>query len=151
MIYQKQKYRHAPEKGEYGDCHRTALACVLDLPRDSVPNFGEHYGDRDKFFQAEKKFLVSQGLTKAEVGFSGELEAVLATMGGLNPTTIYLLAGRSKSGFNHSVVCCGGGIIWDPHPDDVGIVGPTDNGFYWVTFLVPLTFKLENDNGNSDQ
>jgi hypothetical protein len=38
---------------------------------------------------------------------------------------------------NHTVVCRGGRIEWDPSMDDAGIVGPCDDGFYWVTWLIP--------------
>lgn len=31
MKYNKQLFRHHPEQGIFGDCHRTAIACMLDL------------------------------------------------------------------------------------------------------------------------
>lgn len=138
MIFQKQAYRHRPEKGEYGDCHRTAIACLLGVDRDTVPNFGVHYGNGTAFADAERAFLKSIGLASVSVVYSGELDDVLRTMGAVNPNAYYLLAGTSKTGLGHSVIGHGGKILWDPHPDDVGIVGPMEDSLYWVTFLVPL-------------
>lgn len=137
MKYQKQAFRHKPEEGQYGDCHRTAIACLLDMPRDSVPNFGEHYGSVEKFYKAEREFLESVGLAKVSVVYQGTLDQVLTTMGAVNPGAYYILGGTSKSGFGHSVIGRGGKIVWDPHPDEVGIVGPMDDGYYWVTYFVP--------------
>lgn len=137
MIFQKQAFRHKPEEGQHGDCHRTVIACLLDLPRDSVPNFGVYYGDPDAFHKAERSFLKSRGLAPVSVGYNGTLEDVLRTMGAVNPTAYYILGGTSKTGFGHSVIGLGGKIVWDPHPDDVGIVGPMSDGIYWVSYLVP--------------
>src|SRR5437879_5835280 len=36
---QKQRFQHDPDGGVWGDCHRTAIACALGLPRDEVPHF----------------------------------------------------------------------------------------------------------------
>lgn len=35
----KQKYRHDPENGVFGDCYRTCLAYILGFDRDSVPHY----------------------------------------------------------------------------------------------------------------
>ncbi|MBV7482503.1 hypothetical protein [Bordetella sp. BOR01] len=139
MIVQKQAYRHRPEQGVFGDCHRTAIACILDLPRDEVPNFGEHYGNPEAFRAAERHFLASRGLATVNVVFMRSLEQVLTTMGATNPDAYYLLAGTSRSGCGHSVVGLGDQIVWDPSLDDSGIVGPMDDGFYWISYLVPLS------------
>jgi len=42
MKLQKQAFRHDPSNGMYGDCHRTAIASILGVERDTVPNFGVH-------------------------------------------------------------------------------------------------------------
>lgn len=137
MIPQKQAFRHKPEDGQHGDCHRTVIACLLNIDRDSVPNFGVHYGDISAFYKAETEFLKTQNLSSVQVGYRGSLDEVLATMAAMNPDAYYILGGTSRSGFGHSVIGQGGKIIWDPHPDDVGIVGPMSDGVYWITFLVP--------------
>ena len=44
----------------------------------------------------------------------------------------------SKRCWLSSVVCRDGAIACDPGQDDPGIVGPCDDGFYWVTFFGAL-------------
>ncbi len=55
-----------------------------------------------------------------------------------NPRAFYLLGGRSPRGTNHTVICCGGSFALDPHPDANFLVGRLSNGFYEITFLMPL-------------
>lgn len=143
--FQKQKHYHRPEEGEYGDCHRTCLANLMGVDRDSVPNFGEHYGDSEKFFEAERQWLLSQGLATVQVGYDGSLslQQVLDTMGALNPGIYYLLGGTSASGVGHSVIGLGNRIVFDPSLNDSGIVGPMEDGRYWIQFLVPARVHLE--------
>ncbi|VFR81092.1 hypothetical protein RAN3_2518 [plant metagenome] len=138
MTPQKQAFRHKPEEGIYGDCRRTAITCILDLPRDDVPHFGLHFGNSEAFHEAERVFLASRGLSKINVVYQDSLENVLMTLQATNPDAYYLLGGTSRTGVGHSVVGLGGQIIWDPSLDDSGIVGPMDDGFYWVSYFVPL-------------
>jgi len=140
MTPQKQRFRHRPDDGEIGDCHRTAIACLLDIDRDAVPHFGEHhFNDMAAFNQGVNTFLRNRGLATVDVAFNSSLSDVLKCLGALNPSTYYILGGMSRSGVNHSVIGCGGEIVWDPSLDDTGIVGPCDDGYYWITYLVPLT------------
>jgi len=144
MKFHKQRFRHRPELGEFGDCHRTALACLLELEPEDIPNFGQWYdynvhGSR---FQNEcAAFLASRGLKVVDVAYNCTLEDMLTTLGSLNPDAYYLLGGQSRTGLNHTVVGKGGAIIWDPSLDDAGIVGPCQPaGMYWVSYLVDLRF-----------
>jgi hypothetical protein len=138
MIFQKQAFRHRPDEGVFGDCHRTAIACMLNLPRDKVPNFGEHWGDPEGFEEAVRAFLRERELAAVNVVFAAPLADVLQTMGAVNPAAYYLLGGTSTTGVGHTVVGHGGRIVLDPSLDDAGIVGPMDDGYFWITFLVPL-------------
>lgn len=139
MKFQKQAFHHKPEAGQYGDCHRTVIACLLNLDRDSVPNFGVHYGTPGAFQAAEKEFLKSQGLGSVSVAYTGTLEEILNAMEWMSPKAYYILGGTSKNGLGHSVIGLGNRIIWDPSLDDSGIVGPMEGNVYWITFLVPYT------------
>ena len=143
MTPQKQRFRHRPEVGEYGDCHRTAIACLLDLDRDSVPNFGEHYDDTKAFFDAVDAFLREHGFATVDVAFKAPLDDLLAYQATVNPHAYYMLAGMSNRGLNHTVVACGGEIAWDPHPDGTALVGPCDDGYYWSTYIVPRSLVRE--------
>ncbi len=37
MLQHRQLFLHEPERRSFGDCHRTALACLLNLPPEEVP------------------------------------------------------------------------------------------------------------------
>lgn len=153
MIKQKQLYRHRPEHGEIGDCHRTAIACLLDMRPEDVPHFGELDWDFEKgtwkeqctFNDHVRQFLATVGLAQVDVAWGGEsLEVVLDVQGRINPTAYYILGGHSRTGVNHSVVGQGSKIVWDPSLDDSGIIGPTEpDGIYWITYLVPLRLTGE--------
>lgn len=141
MIERKQLFRHRPTQGQIGDCHRTAIACLLDMEPETVP----HFGLKDFEIGITKHsqtlevdaWLAERGLAQAHSIYTGELEDVLATIGALNPRTFYLFGGRSLTGVNHSVIGCGGRIVWDPSLDDAGIIGPASDGYFWVTYIVP--------------
>lgn len=147
MIPQKQLYRHRPEVGEIGDCHRTVLACLLNLNPLEVPHFGEMDWDiENKCFKEDgsfhryvKDYLYTKGLTTIDILFDCTLENVLQHLGCINPNIYYILGGISNNSVNHSVIGCGGEIIWDPGIDNPGIIGPCKpDGYYWVTYLVPI-------------
>lgn len=143
MIKQKQLFRHNPDAGTFGDCHRTVLACLLDLPHDQVPHFAErHFLDIEAWNAAEKAFLASHGLASITAWYQGDtpLQQVLDGVGLYNQEIYYILGGTSRGGTNHSVIGLGNKIEWDPSLDDTGIIGPMDNGCYGITYLVPLRF-----------
>lgn len=154
MKPQLQSYKHDPANGVYGDCHRTAIACILHMDKELIPNFGEHYDDHAAFKKAEEDFLRSVGLATVEIPFSASMDEVLMVMGHLNPGVYYLFSGKSKRGFNHTTVGLGNKIVWDPaHGEEHSIIGPCDSpegqGYYWVTVLVPIehTSKWEPKDG----
>jgi len=144
MIKHKQLFRHKPAEGQIGDCHRTAIACLFDMDPKNVPHFGltdfGTEGGITKHTQADEteEWLRERGFAQVHIAYGSELDDVLASVGALNPRTFYLLGGMSRTGVNHTVIGCGNRIAWDPSLDDAGIVGPCDDGCFWITFFVPL-------------
>ena len=144
MKFHKQRYRHRPEQGEFGDCHRTAIACLLDLEPEQVPNFGEAFFDGRRFTAWCNEWLRANGFKSVTFGLSGTFtvdECLVATTG-QNAEALFLFAGTSANGVNHSVIACNGKIIHDPAIDNSGIVGPCDDGLYWFEVLVPIALTL---------
>lgn len=135
MIPCKQLHRHDPKNGIYGDCHRTAIACILNVHPTVVPHFMAE--DNDNWDKQTKDWLRTRGLWSISIPFQSTLEKVLETLEVLNPAVYGILGGKSKNNCGHSVVICGGKIVWDPSLDDSGIVGPMDDGLFWVTYFVP--------------
>jgi hypothetical protein len=143
MKVQKQRFRHNPSAGVYGDCHRTAIACMLDLDAEQVPHFGEGGPEAVEFHARVGDFLKGMDLRAVNVIFACSLAEVLEHQKAMNPGVLYLLGGTSRNGTGHTVVGCGGEIVCDPSIDDSGIVGPMDDGFIWITYLIPASFCAE--------
>lgn len=142
MKPQKQLNRHRPLEGIWGDCHRTAIAAVLDMDAADVPHFMDKGIDGDAGHDLVELWLQVQGICTINVVFPGStpLDDLLTTIANTNRRShpVFILGGQSKTGCNHSVVCCDGEIVCDPSLDDAGIVGPCDDGYYWVTFFGDL-------------
>lgn len=147
MIRHRQLFRHKPESRIYGDCHRTAIACLLDIQPEDVPHFyllkveAQERGESYDWRAEVERFLNTHGITQADVAFGSTLYELFKYMDAVNPQTLYLLGGESPRGVNHTVICRGGSFEWDPHPDDSFVVGPLDSGYYEVTFLLPLAMR----------
>lgn len=142
MKPQKQLFRHQPADGVFGDCHRTAIAIVLDLEAKDVPHFMDGGQAAEAAHKACEAWLNARGISTITMLFDGAtlLKDILSTVAGVNrhskPT--YLLLGTSRSRVNHCVVCCAGRIVCDPSLDDSGIIGPCEDGYYWLTFFGAL-------------
>lgn len=137
MIPLKQKFRHDPANGVYGDCARAAVASIFEMPLDDVPHFYDKDASDIDGKIAFTNFLLERGLRPISVPFPGAIpiEDILGTMRRLNPDVHYLLTGTSRSGVNHVVVCKDDQIIHDPSLDDSGIVGPCSDGCWWLEFI----------------
>ena len=143
MRYDKQLYRHEPHNEIYGDCHRTAMACVLDLPPHHVPHFYQQWvrdGGDGVTTRAAKWLAKNFGLYEVDVPYMGDIgvQELLKSLGEWNPGVRYLMGGRSPRGTDHTVVCLGNKIEHDPAQQGGGLVGPLSNGLYIVTYYVPM-------------
>ena len=147
MKFHKQKFLHDPDNSVYGDCHRTAIACLLDLDPDDVPHFLHDGCDAKEFERRENDFLERLGYSMFRMAYSCALEDALSSVGSCNPGVIHLLAGKSPRGACHTVICCDGRIIHDPHPDGSGVVAPCgEDGFYWFSVLIPISMTRKSGN-----
>ncbi len=134
---------HDPKNGSWGDCHRAAIASLLELDAADVPHFyhgcdvdGGKTGE-EAHAEVNRWLYDNYQLREISMIFTGDtpLVDVLSTIDNLNPGLHFILGGRSNSGCGHSVVCAGGEIIHDPSPKKSGIIGPMNDGLWWVTFL----------------
>ncbi|MCS3725473.1 hypothetical protein [Bradyrhizobium betae] len=141
MKPQKQLLRHNPP-ASYGDCFRTAIAIVLDMDAADVPHFMDGGVSGDDGAAAAEAFLNAHGMTAINIVVDGArpLQAVLDSIAGTNLRQMpaFLLTGTSRNSCAHVVVGCNGDIVCDPSIDGSGIVGPCDDGFYWLTFFGAL-------------
>ena len=138
MIPYKGSGLHDPENGVYGDCFRTAVACLLETPPSEVPHFATVGQEDGEMVRETRAWLRKEkALDVFEVALLGDLSDVLGCMEVFNQDVYYILSGRSSLGVNHCVIAKGGTIVHDTSPDETGIVGRLDNDAYQVTVLVP--------------
>lgn len=141
MKYHKQAFLHDPENGVFGDCYRTVLACLLDMERDDVPHFVNtmNYQQWEQAVQPKyDAWLSEHGVMELAIPITGDLDSVLE-MQKSRGTHGYpcQLTGTSRTGCNHVVIVQDGKIIHDPSLTGSGIVGPCDDGYFWLTWIIP--------------
>ena len=137
MKPQKQRFLHNPPES-YGDCFPTALASLMNIDRDDVPHFWDGGKEPEGGWYAPvREWLAKYNLTYLSLPVAADLKTTLGMMGDFNPGVFYLLSGNGGRVGNHTVVAKDDEIIWDPHPDNSGLVGPCEDGFYWIDFLLP--------------
>lgn len=139
MTPYKQKVRHDPPNNQWGDCHRTAIACLLDIEPEEVPHVYENGLIYENVAVSIMNAFLSErfGLTQLSIPYPGELDLndILQSIDRVNNGQIFILGGTSRLGVGHSVIAGRGKILHDPSPADSGIVGPMDDGYWWLTFL----------------
>lgn len=144
----KQLYKHDPDKGIWGDCHRTAIGCLLDIPPEQLPHFWQDKHDEPVYIimQDINVYLHNIGYYLASFSVqSHSTEDILVWMKEMNPNLYYLLTGMSKNQVGHTVICCNDAIIHDPSLDDSGIIGPVDEDTFIIELLVPILHVLNNE------
>lgn len=145
MRFQKQLFRHKPDEGIYGDCARTVIACLLDMEPEEVPHEHREMASGEQF-EMHERFLRTRGLARIDIPFACDDLDTILTVGEYRSNGMpYVLAGKSRTGVNHVVICQGNKIIWDPSLTDAGIVGPSDDGHFWISWLFrPLEHPQAN-------
>ncbi len=133
----KQLFKHDPNNGVWGDCHRAAIASMLDLPLADVPHFGDGGPNDAEFNRRVDAFLATRGLKGFGIGLQCELEHVFEVMRVSNPGVYWMLGGQSLTGVDHTVICYEDKIVHDPSLTNAGIIGPcVADDCYWINVLV---------------
>lgn len=146
MRFHTQAFRHDPDNGVFGDCYRTAVACLLDMERDDVPHvYDKGYVNETPGTEPMLAFLNSQSLHLIWCNFPGEMSLTDALRSAdlFGNKLPFLLSGTSKNGTNHVVVCADAKIIHDPSIDQSGIVGPCNEGYWVIEWIVPFPAYVE--------
>jgi hypothetical protein len=140
----QQLFRHDPANGSIGDCHRCAIASILEVAAEEVPHFGATtWGDGAAFTMAFDEWLIGRGFKMVTVAYYDDLpldECLRLWSTGANDV-YYILGVQSRRGGNHSVVGLNGKVVHDPHPDGQGDVPYRSiDGVWQISVLVPLRF-----------
>ena len=140
MQYHKQRFLHDPDNGIYGDCARTVIACLMDMEPEQVPHFMDGAPDSCEYHRRQNEWLKLHGLGMVEFPVSCDsLELCVKSIGPnwMPGIKRYMLTGTSPRGTTH-VVIVDGDKVHDPAIPGGDLVGPTDDGSWWVSVLVPL-------------
>lgn len=151
MTPRQQTYKHDPENGVFGDCARTCLAALLEVPNEQVPHFLWDNPTGKVFNKRLDTWLTNYGLARFVVTFPKEveLEALMAYMKHMNPDIYVCLVGQSSLGCNHVVITLNGEIVMDPSGN--GIIGPCDNGFWYVETYAPIGFTVRKKSAEDQE
>lgn len=135
MIPVFQRIRHRPDEGIWGNCHRACIASILNLTYEEVPHFAHGGPTAEEFQSREREFLLFRGFVPIVIAYLAEsgLEAILRAVGFMNPNTYYILGGTTAGGTPHSVIGFNDKVVHDPN--GAGIVGPLNDGLYYITFI----------------
>lgn len=140
MRPQKQLFRHDPANEIWGDCFRTCIAIILDRDAADVPHFMDCTATPDPADRDHKidEWLGEQGLRRIEIYLNGAetMENVMVCGHRWGKGMPWMLSGMSRTPANHVVVCRGTEIFCDPSLTDAGIVGPMDNDFWCIEYIV---------------
>lgn len=143
MTPYKQLYGHNPDQGIFGDCFRTALGCLLNMPPEKVPHFYDGCRPEDDATEQNKAvqyWLAQQGYRLVIIPYECSPETLLESQGFNNPDTYWLMSGKSgKHDCNHVVICCGNQVIWDPSRENSGVTGKNKDGQVWCEYLIPIS------------
>lgn len=121
ITYIKQdKFYKQPTPESRGNCQQAAVASILGLQLNDVPNFME--AAYEGFWGSYHKFLKSLGLYSMELG------------GEYAPGFYYLAYGESRRGCRHACVYHSGNLAHDPHPDNDGLLNVDT-----INILVPYS------------
>jgi hypothetical protein len=135
---------HDPENGVIGDCWRTAIGCLLNMPPEDVPHFCDgNWQDGPAVERNTRAWLATKGYSFVEIPYKDTVENVLAMCAAMYKDVYYIISGRVGDGPNHATIGYGGEILWDPSANGEDavtqtITNPCDDGYVWLLFLIPL-------------
>lgn len=122
---------HGKEGAENGDCHRTAIACLLGYSSvELVPHWWRKTNSDEEGAAEMREWLESIGL-RSQSFYNGDWSSRL---------DYHLLSGPSPrlKDTLHCVVGYGGKPIHDPHPDNSMLIGDPDE--WLVDLIIPIRY-----------
>ena len=122
MIPTKQTVLHDPENGKIGNCLSAVLASLLHLPIEEVPVFADAATWRKDLNTWLKQYGLAYVML-AKDGFLADygIEGVWHEISGDSPR---------RHDVMHACVAKDGEVVFDPHPDDSGLVVATLQAFF---------------------
>lgn len=111
---------------ELGNCFPTVIACILklDSPEDVIQI--QEYYTYDNWVEKLLNWLSDRNY---------ELETI---ENHLYDDSYYFVSGKTERGTTHVVIFSNGKLIWDPHPDNTGLIEES-------SFQRLIKFKVDLD------
>lgn len=132
------RVKHDPPH-THGDCLRACVCTIMELEPEHVDHFAEGDPDTPTLVERMRTWGKRHGVTPYVISYPGvPIEELLAFVGSQNPTAPYILIGGTEDGSDHSVVCRGDHIAWNPAWAGGWITGPASSGMWDVILLVRL-------------
>ena len=110
-----------------GDCWRCCIAAILQMPADQVPHFMQiSKRDGGSADADTNRWLTQRGYCLAKIGPGWESFNVIRWSKDPDPALPIIECGPTvrskKSGDDHAVVSLNGKLVYDPHPDNAGLL-----------------------------
>lgn len=137
--FNKQKIKHNPSNGEYGDCYRTCVSCILKVDVDDVPHVYANGESPDEGDLLMNEFLNENGFSKLQVCFDGQasLKDALSYARDTCKSIPAILTGSTSPGsVGHCVIAFNGEIIHDVSDVASQVSMPaSDSGLWHFEFI----------------
>lgn len=118
--------------GRHGNCNQAALASLLELDIEEVPDFCND--DADAWYHQMQVWLIDRGKMDVvyEAAADGGIDWVVQSL--IDTGAYYLTSGPNPDGITHVVICQKGKMVWDPNPKRRGI---TKIEYFFFLFDLP--------------
>lgn len=125
------------EKNIYGDCWRTCIACILDIPPEGIPHFcadDKSFGDAiDEAREWLKQFDYNMQTTMyGDAPFEDFMSDIHYSF-----VDTFIILGVGTTRENHAVIAYNGAVIHDPSIGQTNITGSMTNGHYSIQVIAP--------------
>jgi hypothetical protein len=107
------KFYNPDDKTVHGNCMQAAVASILGLQLDDVPDFFNEHQEAPDGWHAFYDFMESKGYWAYEYYTKKDYQ--------FHPD-VYYLDGDSARGCRHACVYRGGELVHDPHPSNAGLL-----------------------------
>lgn len=134
MIPQRQLNRHNPANGEWGDCWRTCIACILDLRPEEVPHFFDGDVIQWEGIKRTQEWLIARGMYLLSFGWKDDWDQIQLTIKTFNPGIHYIMFGMGSTE-GHVVICKDGEIVHDPSGFFYPLNPLPEEAKYWTYFI----------------
>jgi hypothetical protein len=131
-----QIFQHDPQRGVWGDCYRTAIACLLDVAPAELPHVHAEVSGDDQD-DAIDAWLAPRGLRliRFAIRWPNSTVEQVCDYASYMRAGRFILGGRSPRGWPHVIIADRTGMVHDVHPSGGGLIGPHATGDWWLTFV----------------